>query len=92
MEDYLQLRQFTQAAAVISERLKQNLLTQTSDMLEMIEAYFVSEKTSMEDKKNLLEALAEVPINSEQSWWQEKLEQWRGLLTSTSVPKPAKAG
>ncbi|MBM4102701.1 MAG: hypothetical protein FJ263_01445 [Planctomycetes bacterium] len=92
IEAYLQLRQFTQTAAVISERLKRNLLTQTSDMLEMIEAYFVSEKTSMEDKKTLLEALAEVPINSEQSWWQEKLEQWRGLLTLSTVPKPVKEG
>jgi hypothetical protein len=90
LEAYLQLRQFSQAAAVMGERLKQNLLTQTSEMLEMVEAYIVSEKTSVEDKKNLLGALAEVSISSEQSWWLEKLEQWRGLLTPVSVPSPAK--
>ncbi len=92
IEAYLQVRQFTQASAVASELLKRNLLTQTSDVTEMITAYFASEKISPEDKKNLLNALAEIPISSEQNWWREKLEQWRGILAPNPPPKPAEAG
>jgi len=61
-------------------------------VIEMITAYFASEKISPEDKKNLLNALAEIPISSEQNWWREKLEQWRGILVPNPPPKPAEAG
>jgi hypothetical protein len=88
VEAYLQVRQFGKMAAVVSELLKVDMLTQTSDITEMISAYFASEKIATEDKKSLLDSLAEIPISSEQNWWQNKLEQWRGLLTPNATSKP----
>jgi hypothetical protein len=89
VEAYLQVRQFTQAAAVMGELLKRNALIQASEIVEMVNAYFASEKIATEDKKNLLNALTEIPISLEQNWWQEKLEQWRGLMTVSPPQKQA---
>jgi hypothetical protein len=85
VEAYLQLRQFDKAAATTAELLKRNILGPNSELIEMISAYFASEKIVLEDKKSLLNALAEIPISLEQSWWQERLEQWRGSM-GASVP------
>jgi HEAT repeat protein len=85
IEAYLQIRQFNKAAAAAAELLKRNVLSQNSDIIEMISAYFASEKIVLEDKKSLFDALAEIPISLEQNWWQERLEQWRGSM-AVSVP------
>jgi hypothetical protein len=85
VEAYLQVRQFDKVATAVAELLKRNILSQNSDIAEMISAYFASEKIVLEDKKSLLNNLAEIPISLEQNWWQERLEQWRGIM-GVSVP------
>ncbi len=82
VEACLQVRQFPQLTAIIDELLKRNLLTQDSEITEMVIDYFSSDKIGLEDKKTLLSALAEIPISSSDIWWQEKLEQWRELSTA----------
>jgi hypothetical protein len=85
IEAYLQLRQFDKAAETIADLLKRNITGPNSEIIEMVSAYFVSEKIVLDDKKSLLNALAEIPISLEQNWWQERLEQWRGSM-GASVP------
>lgn len=80
IEAYLQLRQFDKAAATTADLLKINIVEPNSELIEMISAYFASEKIVLEDKKSLLDALKEIPISLEQNWWQERLEQWRGFM------------
>ncbi|MEN6306295.1 MAG: hypothetical protein ABFD91_00955, partial [Anaerohalosphaeraceae bacterium] len=81
VEAYLQLRQFPKAAEVIGNMLRENVLSDNSEILDMINTFFVSEKIVIEDKTGLLNTLSELSITNEQRWWQDKVEQWKGLLT-----------
>jgi hypothetical protein len=80
VEAYLQLRQYTKTADVISGMLRENTLTDKSEILDMINAYFLSEKIAAEDKSSLLNSLFEISITAQQRWWQDKIEQWRGMI------------
>lgn len=94
VEAYLQLRQFSKAAGVVGNMLRDNMLSENSEILDMINTFFVSEKIVLEDKTGLLNTLSELSITNEQRWWQDKLEQWKGLLTpkDNNVPGGAGAG
>jgi HEAT repeat protein len=86
VEAFLQLRQYNKAAAVVTDLLKRNLMSQNLELIEMISAYFASQKIAVADQKSLLNALIEIPVGPEQGWWQDRLEQWRGSMAA-DVPK-----
>jgi len=84
-EAYLQLRRFSKTADVISGMLRDNRLDEKSEVLDMISAYFISDKIATEDKAGLLNYLSEISITIQQRWWQDKLEQWRGGMAPKEV-------
>jgi len=65
--------------------LRDNTLNDKSEILDMINSYFVSEKIATDDKSSLLNSLLEISITSRQRWWQDRLEQWRGLIALKSI-------
>jgi hypothetical protein len=85
VEAYLQLRQYSKTADVVSGMLRDNTLNDKSEILDMINSYFVSEKIATDDKSSLLNSLLEISITSRQRWWQDRLEQWRGLIALKSI-------
>jgi hypothetical protein len=85
VEAYLQLRQYSKTADVVSGMLRDNTLNDKSEIVDMINSYFVSEKIATDDKSSLLNSLLEISITSRQRWWQDRLEQWRGLIALKST-------
>ncbi|MBN2512003.1 MAG: hypothetical protein JXB18_03590 [Sedimentisphaerales bacterium] len=85
VEAYLQLRKYSKISDVIGGMLRENTLSDKSEVLDVINSYFLSEKGTTEDKSSLLEFLSEISITNQQRWWQDKLEQWRKVMASNQV-------
>lgn len=85
LEAYLQLRKFPLAAQVIGNLLRENKISETSLILDVISVFMTSEKSLLEDKRSLLKALSELPVNNDQMWWNENIERWRSFEVVQTV-------
>lgn len=88
IEAYLQLLKFPDVAEIIGDLLRENRITGTSDILDKISLFMVSEKIPVEDKRLLLKSLSELTISNDQMWWNEKIEQWKSFEAKEGAVVP----
>lgn len=85
LEAYLQLRKFTPAAQIMGDLLRENKVSDTSLILDIISVFMASEKSPIEDKRTLLKELSELTVNNDQKWWNEVMERWRSSVVADPI-------